>query len=59
MKEHSRCNRQRTTTTTTTAAAATATVTNNNSKIIPLFQEDNIYGTSASLTYGLQLQMYI
>ena len=26
--------------------------------IITLFQEDNIFGTNASLTYGLQLQSY-
>ena len=31
----------------------------NNYQIITLFQEENISGTSASLTYGPQLQLQI
>ena len=31
-------------------------VRNNNNIIISLFQEDNIFGTNASLTYGPRLQ---
>ena len=29
---------------------------NNKKKIVTLFQENNIFGTSASLTHGIRLQ---